>query len=142
METYCVHAPLSATLGVRVSVGVELELIRWQMATHNLSSVLDSVSPDWELDHEVSYCTTETCRPLTVQRNLIYTAIIIPLSQDERENSNTKLNGGVNFLVGDIEDAASTDPFTHVYMYVSSPELSPISILFHHQRGVILVPHF
>ena len=74
--------------GVRISIGVELELIRYQMAVNNLSNVLEQVSPEWKLNDE-----------------------------DQRETPSLSLNGGLNFQVGDIDDAASTDPFTHVYMY-------------------------
>jgi hypothetical protein len=41
-------------------------------------------------------------------------------ASDENKDCNTNadaLHGCTNFMVGDIDDAASTDPFTHVYMY-------------------------
>ena len=62
--------------GVRMSIGVELELIRYQMAIHNLSNVLEEVSSEWKLNDE-----------------------------DQRETPSLSLNGGLNFQVGDIDDA-------------------------------------
>eukprot|EP00605_Chrysophyceae_sp_TOSAG23-4_P000637 GSChrysophyteH1.ASY1.ANO1.718.1 assembled CDS len=59
----------------RLSVGIELEKIRWQLSMYNLKKTLEDTARE------------------------------------------TPLLGGVNFMVGDIDDAASTDPFTHIYMY-------------------------
>lgn len=72
--------------GVRISVGIELETIRWKLAMHNLSSVLSAVSPEWaDLNGSIK--------------------------------TNAALYGGISFLAGDMDEAASTDPFTHIYMY-------------------------
>jgi hypothetical protein len=72
----------------RLSVGVELEDIRWQLSMYNLKSTL----PQTERGKSVGEILT------TVDKD-------------------TPLLSGVNFMVGDIDDAASTDPFTHIYMY-------------------------
>ena len=63
---------------VRLSVGIELEQIRWQLAMYNLHQMSDELS---------------------------------------RGKEQGKLLSGTNFLVGDVDTAASMDPFTHVYMY-------------------------
>ncbi len=36
---------------------------------------------------------------------------------ENKSLSNLKLNGGVNFISGDIDIATSTDPFTHIYQF-------------------------
>lgn len=66
--------------GVRISVGIELERIRWQLAMYNLGQILP---------HMRGRC------PADVEQ----------------------LESGVHFLCGDIFDATTMDPFTHVYMY-------------------------
>lgn len=72
---------------VRVSIGIELEEIRWQLAMQNLKFILKDTQD----------------------------GVISSFSNDNKEN--ISLNSGVNFIHGDIFDAVSTDPFTHVYMY-------------------------
>jgi len=72
----------------RVSVGVELEKIRWQLSMFNLS-----------------YVAKETSRGRTE-------------GEAEADVTRTsKVLGNTNFLVDDIDNASSTDPFTHIYMY-------------------------
>lgn len=39
------------------------------------------------------------------------------LEQDEDMAVEERLNDGLNFLVNDIDNATSLDPFTHIYMY-------------------------
>ncbi len=71
-----------------MSIGVELEKIRWQLSMFNLQ-----------------YICKETSRGRT---------------EDEKEEDVTrdsKVLGNTNFLVDDIDNANSTDPFTHIYMY-------------------------
>jgi Histone methylation protein DOT1 len=74
--------------GVRVSVGIELETIRWKLAMHNLSHVLTAVSPEWT-------------------------------DLDGRIDTNSPLYGGVNFLCGDMDNAASTVIKTISYLFES-----------------------
>ena len=72
----------------RLSVGVELEDIRWHLSMYNLKHTL-----------------TDTTRGK-------------PMGQlDGDDDKEDPLLSGVNFMVGDIDNAASTDPFTHIYMY-------------------------
>ena len=73
---------------VRLSVGVELETIRWQLAMFNLQSVVGEMQRGKPANEKPCDITRETA-----------------------------LLSGVNFMVGDIDDASSTDPFTHIYMY-------------------------
>lgn len=68
--------------GVRISVGIELERIRWQLAMYNLGQILPHMRAD-----------------------------------DSVRARQDKLESGVHFLCGDIFDATTMDPFTHVYMY-------------------------
>mmetsp|Transcript_11506 Transcript_11506/g.18785 ORF Transcript_11506/g.18785 Transcript_11506/m.18785 type:complete len:392 (+) Transcript_11506:75-1250(+) len=76
--------------GVRVSIGIELEEIRWQLAMQNLKTVLKETR-----DNATSPAS--------------------PASTSERIDHH--LYPGVNFIHGDIFDVVSTDPFTHIYMY-------------------------
>ena len=39
------------------------------------------------------------------------------MAQDESIPVESRLNDGVNFMMGDIDMATSLDPFTHIYMY-------------------------
>ena len=78
--------------GVRVSLGVELEDIRWQLSLVNLVRVLPEVVRECIADVE----TSPTSSNSTVDATLL---------------------GGVNFLCSDIDVAHTLDPFTHVYMY-------------------------
>ena len=73
---------------VRLSVGIELEKIRWHLAMYNLTSILE---------------VTQQGKPVG--------------ETPESVTRDTPLLGGTNFMVGDIDDASSTDPFTHIYMY-------------------------
>jgi len=73
---------------VRLSVGVELETIRWHLAMYNLQSVLG---------------VTQCGKPAG--------------EKEEDVTKDTPLLSGTNFMAGDIDDAGSTDPFTHIYMY-------------------------
>jgi len=75
--------------GVRLSIGVELEHIRWQLAMTNFDKILPY------MDDNVASSTP---------------------SQPETDDD-VRLYGGVNFIVGDIDNFSSTDPFTHIYMY-------------------------
>ena len=75
--------------GVRLSIGVELEPIRWQLAMTNFNKILP------HMDDNLTSSTT---------------------SQPETDDD-VRLYGGVNFIVGDIDNFSSTDPFTHIYMY-------------------------
>lgn len=76
--------------GVRLSLGVELEDIRWQLSLVNLAKVLPEVDGIRLEDSENEPATA---------------------------NNSKKLLGGVNFLCSDIDVAHTMDPFTHVYMY-------------------------
>lgn len=69
--------------GVRISIGIELESIRWKLAMHNMSHVLPKTSPEW----------TD-----------LNSAVPGPVESLE----SIDLYGGVNFLCGDMDDAAST----------------------------------
>ena len=72
----------------RLSVGVELEDIRWHLSMYNLKHTLTDTTrgkPTGELDGD--------------------------------DDKDSPLLSGVNFMVGDIDNAGSTDPFTHIYMY-------------------------
>lgn len=73
---------------VRLSVGVELETIRWHLAMYNLASTVGVTRRGKEAGEKVG-----------------------------DETKDTPLLSGTNFMVGDIDDAVSTDPFTHIYMY-------------------------
>lgn len=68
---------------VRLSVGIELEAIRYQMAMLNLKNIA-----------------------LDTENGLV-----------DGDAEDLKLIGGTNFMVGDIDVATYTDPFTHIYMY-------------------------
>jgi hypothetical protein len=73
--------------GVRLSIGIELESIRWKLAMHNMSRVLPAVSPEWTgLNSSSDTHATGT----------------------SAEVADIDLYGGVNFLCGDMDDAAST----------------------------------
>eukprot|EP01041_Mallomonas_annulata_P012339 gene12339-25963_t len=94
--------------GVRLSLGIELEEIRWKLAMHNLDNFMQELVRS-------SSTTTPTAIPTensTSNQNV-----------DSSENttidstSSSMLKGGVNFICGDINDASTLDPFTHVYMY-------------------------
>eukprot|EP01038_Epipyxis_sp_PR26KG_P004321 gene4321-6122_t len=63
---------------VRLSIGVELEDIRWQLSMQNLDRIL---------------------------------------SRTDAQQNDIKINGGVNFILSDIDQASTMDPFTHIYMY-------------------------
>lgn len=75
---------VSQSPGVRISVGIELERIRWQLAMYNLGQILP---------HTQGHAAVA------------------------RSREEDKLKSGVHFLCGDIFDAVTMDPFTHVYMY-------------------------
>jgi hypothetical protein len=72
----------------RLSVGVELETIRWQLSMYNLKCLLPECTRGKEKNEKSSDITKDT-----------------------------PLLSGVNFMVGDIDEADYTDPFTHIYMY-------------------------
>ena len=71
---------------VRISIGVELEKIRWQLAMHNLHAAAPAMADDFS-------------------------------AAELKETKNCKLFSATNFIMGDIDEAKSTDPFTHIYMY-------------------------
>jgi len=77
---------------VRLSFGVELEEVRWKLSMLCLSKILPFMSND------------------------------VPASgpevdEDEEDGDAEQIHGGVNFVCGDIDDASTLDPFTHIYMY-------------------------
>lgn len=79
---------------VRLSLGVELETIRWQLAMHNLFHVLPAMGnglrpPDAPIDDK----------------------------NGKKSTDKLTLHSNVNFICSDIDAAKSTDPFTHIYMY-------------------------
>jgi hypothetical protein len=93
---------------VRLSLGVELEEIRWKLSMYNLDKILPSV-----VDGDANALTDKSS-----------TSLSLPLSPETTNDNDdgdgdetTKLQGGVNFVCGDIDDASTTDPFTHIYMY-------------------------
>ena len=76
----------------RLSLGVELESIRWQLAMHNFYHVLPEMVDCIGLDNSNKKATAANIEDV-------------------------KLFSNTNFICLDIDDAASTDPFTHIYMY-------------------------
>ena len=77
----------------RISIGAELEKIRWQLAMYNLSKIAPELARGKDGDSD-SFVDGEDI-----------------VSRDP------KLLSGVNFIEADIDEAASMDPFTHIYMY-------------------------
>jgi len=74
--------------GVRISIGIELESIRWKLAMHNMTHVLPMISPEW-------------------------TDLNSAASGPVESLESVDLYGGVNFLCGDMDDAASTVTFPY-----------------------------
>lgn len=75
----------------RISIGAELEKIRWQLAMYNLHKVASELSRGKNSDDEIV--------------------------GDDVVTRDVKLLSGTNFIEADIDEAASMDPFTHIYMY-------------------------
>eukprot|EP00607_Mallomonas_marina_P010014 CAMPEP_0182422864 /NCGR_PEP_ID=MMETSP1167-20130531/8682_1 /TAXON_ID=2988 /ORGANISM="Mallomonas Sp, Strain CCMP3275" /LENGTH=472 /DNA_ID=CAMNT_0024601297 /DNA_START=33 /DNA_END=1451 /DNA_ORIENTATION=+ len=111
--------------GVRVSIGVELEDIRWKLAMHNLDSFLKVFMKQSNVDTSVKQTITtgenkgERERegdkaPSTPSKSTRTTYKEVESTSSPPSES---LYGGVNFMCGDIDRASSTDPFTHIYMY-------------------------
>jgi hypothetical protein len=75
----------------RISIGAELEKIRWQLAMYNLHKVAPELSRGKIADDEID--------------------------GDDVVTRQVKLLSGTNFIEADIDDAQSLDPFTHIYMY-------------------------
>ena len=73
---------------VRVSIGAELELIRWQLAMKNLSDM------------------TKQCSDA-----------IGPETDGDDVNAPVQLHSSVYFLHMDIDITSTLNPFTHIYMY-------------------------
>jgi len=74
---------------------------------HNLTNVLDKVSPIWP--SMIESITDIGAFPAVSA---------VPESSDSDVHvSDRNLFGGLNFIVGDIDDASTLDPFTHIYMY-------------------------
>jgi len=77
--------------GVRLSIGIELEEIRWQLAIQNLKAALRETQDDG--------------------------AAVSGTEDGSGSERDLKLLPGVNFIHGDVFDVITTDPFTHIYMY-------------------------
>lgn len=75
----------------RISIGAELEKIRWQLAMYNLHKVGSELSRGKNADDEII--------------------------GDDVVTRDVKLLSGTNFIEADIDEAVSMDPFTHIYMY-------------------------
>lgn len=78
--------------GCRISIGVELMELRWKLSMIVLDKFLPHVDND--LKHQPRMESVKVA-----------------------ELDTLPLHGGVNFVCGDIDDAETLDPFTHVYMY-------------------------
>jgi len=91
--------------GCRLSLGVELEDIRWRLSMF----ILDGILPEMEdgLEQESRRRPKSASRPEVSDSS----------DSSDDDVNDPKLYAGVNFVQGDIDDAASTDPFTHIYMY-------------------------
>jgi DNA-binding transcriptional MerR regulator len=77
---------------VCLSIGVELEEIRWILSMHNLMYYLRNLDKVEEEEQEEQ-------------------------TDHAEETSRLRQNRAVNFICGDIDVAKSLDPFTHIYMY-------------------------
>lgn len=95
---------------VRLSIGVELETIRWQLAMYQLHRILPEMEDSLTLptptvsDSDSNFDVTST--PQASRRTYAEATI-----------GNKKLYCNTNFIGEDIDNASSTDPFTHIYMY-------------------------
>jgi len=78
----------------RISIGAELERIRWQLAMYNLHKIAPELARGKDPSDKNNF-----------------------VDGDDIVNREVKLLSGVNFIEADIDDAASMDPFTHIYMY-------------------------
>lgn len=75
----------------RISIGAELEKIRWQLAMYNLHKIASELSRGKNADDEIV--------------------------GDDVVTRDVKLLSGTNFIEADIDEAETMDPFTHIYMY-------------------------
>jgi hypothetical protein len=84
----------------RLSLGVELEELRWKLSMFIFEGIVSEMSNDIK---------QKTVGPETKD------------TDDDGDSSMTvmsvPLHGGVNFVHGDIDDATTTDPFTHIYQF-------------------------
>ncbi len=74
--------------GVAASYGIEHEQVRWQLSLHNLKHLLQAAEAELEEEEE-----------------------------KEEEDDTGKINHKIFFHYGDITEAKTLDPFTHVYMF-------------------------
>ena len=79
---------------------------------HNLLNVLPSVA-----DAAVVVKTKKGKSKSKVEAAVIDAEEDLNAGSENAAIAGVKLNGGVNFISGDIDIATSTDPFTHIYQF-------------------------
>ena len=90
----------------RLSMGVELEEIRWKLSMFILDGILPEMADGLKQAHSHA-----------IKKPPSKPEVSDSGSESEDREEDEPLYPGVNFVHGDIDDAASTDPFTHIYMY-------------------------
>lgn len=108
---------------VRVSVGIELEDIRWQLSMQNLSFVTKHVQEPQETAANLVTPVTVRQRPAASKVKQGASAVVsADLEEDtpapeEIAPAVLPVQCAVNFISNDIDEAGTLDPFTHIYMY-------------------------
>ncbi|KAJ1412193.1 hypothetical protein B484DRAFT_402394 [Ochromonadaceae sp. CCMP2298] len=100
----------------RLSIGVELEEIRWQLSMHNMDHFLPAVEAD---EVEISSASASAAPSKGKGKKTESEAPTTSTSSSSTPASAPAegLHGGVHFILDDIDSATSMDPFTHIYMF-------------------------
>lgn len=107
---------------VRLSLGMELEDIRWNLSMHNLEHFLKHVEDDIATDGDsvASLPVPTSSAAAKGKKNKTKAVVEVeaePVVEAKSSKKEGTLNGGVNFVLNDIDNAHSLDPFTHIYMF-------------------------
>jgi hypothetical protein len=123
--------------GVRLSLGVELEEIRWQLSMHNMDRFLPAVEEDAVVGggmgaavgaEIVTASSSSSSAPKKGKGKKAAESTTAAAAASSTSTSSTTssatstspeegLYGGVHFVLDDIDSATSMDPFTHIYMF-------------------------
>jgi hypothetical protein len=94
--------------GCALSVGVELESVRWQLSIHNHRSLLK---------RQLDTAAAADVQPVDTLQQQLQTVEEEPAVTADGVTVRVISAARTFFIHGDVLSAATFDPFTHVYMF-------------------------
>jgi Histone methylation protein DOT1/Surfeit locus protein 6 len=104
--------------GVFISYGIECEETRWMLSICGLNGIIQAVDAQQQQQQQLPQAITTpaalTPTTTSISNNNTSPNNILPANEDDDKQ---RIRCNCIFVLGDIKDAETFDPFTHVYMF-------------------------